>query len=57
MGGAGIPATTRSIKKSTNITNTFIMKKLLKKIAVGLIYAIVFIPNFIIGFIKGWKSK
>ena len=33
------------------------MKKLLKKIAVGLIYAIVFIPNFIIGFIKGWKSK
>ena len=47
---------TLSIKKSTNITNTFIMKKLLKKIAIGLIYAIVFIPNFIIGFFKGIKE-
>ena len=48
---------TLSIKKSTNIANTFIMKKLLKKIAIGLIYAIVFIPNFIIGFANGLKSK
>lgn len=47
---------TLSIKKSTNIANTFIMKKLLKKFAIGLIYAIVFIPNFIIGFFKGIKE-
>lgn len=33
------------------------MKNILKRIFIVLIYAIVFIPNFIIGFIKGLKGK
>ena len=33
------------------------MKKVLKNIAIGLIYAIVFIPNFIIGFVKALTER
>ena len=32
------------------------MKRILKNIAIGIIYAIVFIPNFIIGLIEGFRK-
>lgn len=34
-----------------------VLKKYLKKVAVIFIYSIVFVPNFIIGFIQGFKGK
>lgn len=34
-----------------------VLKKYLKKVAVIFIYSIVFVPNFIIGFIQEFKGK
>lgn len=34
-----------------------VLKKCLKKVVVIFIYTIVFVPNFIIGLIQGFKGK